>query len=213
MDFIREQWQITKIIAISFVPAGAARKLTPGVSQRYDYYVQKNGDYFDEVISAVRYLAKNIRIKPRVFVGSTREKLDVAHIIEENLEHAAECTVWDQDVFRLSKYNLESLIQVLGKSRYAIFAFTPDDMVKIRGNEYPAARDNVIFEVGLAMGMLGREHVFLVSPSEPRGMWIPTDLFGITIGSYEGGRSDGNWVAALGPFCNKVKRLLEFPEQ
>ena len=73
--------------------------------------------------------------------------------------------------------------------------FSPDDIVKIRGGTFAAVRDNVIFEFGLYVGRLGREHSVIVTPKgeEPR---LPSDLLGVTVLKYDGARQDGNLDAA-----------------
>ncbi len=43
---------------------------------------------------------------------------------------------------------------------------TLDDVVNFRGENRPAVRDNVLFELGLAMGRLGRERVFYMLPEK-----------------------------------------------
>jgi len=37
--------------------------------------------------------------RPRIFVGSATESLDIAYAVQENLEHNAEITVWTQGIF------------------------------------------------------------------------------------------------------------------
>ena len=39
---------------------------------------------------------------------------------------------------------------------------SPDDLLESRSQSYASATDNVIFELGLFMGKLGRSRVFIV---------------------------------------------------
>src|SRR5438093_1454020 len=149
------------------------------------------------------------RGRPSVFVASSSEGLDVAYAIQENLERDAETTVWPQGVFELSATNLTSLIKALARSDFGIFVFTPDDRVRIRKTIKSAVRDNVVFELGLFAGRLGPSRVFIVVPNRANDLRIPTDLLGVTPGTYDSRRRDGNLQAALGPFCNRVRHAMK----
>jgi predicted nucleotide-binding protein len=100
--------------------------------------------------------------KPKFFIGSSQEGLDVAYALQYNLDNFAEVTVWDQGVFQLSEYTLQSLCNILEKSDYGIFVFTPDDISKIRDETFKTVRDNVLFELGLCMGRLGKDRTFII---------------------------------------------------
>ena len=76
-------------------------------------------------------------MKPKIFIASSVEGLNVANTIQEGLEYDAEVTVWDQDVFQLSSNTLDDLNEALSTTDFGIFVFTPDDTVNIRGNEGP----------------------------------------------------------------------------
>lgn len=147
--------------------------------------------------------------KPRIFVGSSVEGIDYAYAIQENFEHKpVEVTVWDQDIFRPSSNTLDDLIRKLYDFEFGVFVFSPDDAVSIRGDEYSAVRDNVIFELGLFIGRLGKEHSFFVIPRGHIDLHLPTDLLGVTPVTFDAVRSDNNYRAALGPACNQIRKVI-----
>lgn len=148
-------------------------------------------------------------MKPKVFIGSSTESLEIAYLIQENLEYDAQVTVWTQGIFKLSKSNLDSLIGSLAEFDFAIFVFQPDDIVQIRDNSYKAVRDNLIFELGLFIGRLGIEKVYFLIPRSIQNLHLPTDILGITPGTYDDIREDGNLQASLGPFCNQIRKTLK----
>ena len=148
-------------------------------------------------------------MKPRVFVGSSTESLNIAYAIQENLEHDANVTVWTQGVFQLTSNALDDLLVILNDIDFGIFVFSPDDIVTIRNVTKTVTRDNVIFELGLFIGRLGKENVFFIVPYESEDLKIPTDLLGVAPGRYFSNREDGNLKAALGPFCNQVREKIK----
>jgi predicted nucleotide-binding protein len=139
--------------------------------------------------------------KPRVFIGCSVEGLQVAKVIQLHLYHNASVVIWHQGVFGLSRGTLETLVSESKSYHFAILVLTPDDVVVTRGENRMAARDNVLFELGLFMGTLGREHTFIVCSRE---LVLPSDLAGITPAYYEmaGG---SNLEANLGPVCTKLE--------
>lgn len=146
--------------------------------------------------------------KPRLFIGSSTENLDAAYAAQEALEHDAEVTVWTQGIFELSKYTLDSLVEALDTVDFGLFVLSPDDVVIMRDETKRAARDNVVFELGMFIGRLGRERSFLLVPRGADELHLPTDLLGMTPALYEAERTDGNLVAAIGPAANKVRKSL-----
>ncbi|MBC7909386.1 MAG: nucleotide-binding protein [Pyrinomonadaceae bacterium] len=147
-------------------------------------------------------------MKPKLFVGSSVEGLGVAYAVQQNLKHQAEVTVWDQGIFRLSDSALDSLIQLLDRVDFGVFVFTPDDIVNIRGEENRSIRDNVLFELGLFVGRLGKGRSFILMPDERKDFRLPTDLIGMTPATYETGRTDDNFQAATGPSCHEIRQLI-----
>jgi hypothetical protein len=148
-------------------------------------------------------------MKPRIFIGSSTERLEIAYAIQENLEYDATPTVWTQGIFKLSNNSLDSIIEQLDKSDFAVFVFHPDDITQIRDKAFETVRDNLIFELGLFIGRLGKGRVFFLIPRSIDKLHLPTDLLGITPGTYDNLREDGNLLASLGPFCNQIRKSLK----
>jgi len=144
--------------------------------------------------------------KPRVFIGSSSEGLNIAEYLQSLLEGHAESTVWSQGVFGLSGGTLESLAKSAEDCDFAILVLTPDDITIKRANRAPAARDNVLFELGLFVGKLGRERTFIVTTRDNAPL-LPTDLAGVTIAKFPN-RADGNLKAALNPTALDIREAI-----
>jgi hypothetical protein len=149
------------------------------------------------------------RMKPRLFIGSSTESLDIAYAAQQNLEHTADVTVWTQGIFKLSRSTLHSLIVALKNFDFSLFVLTADDLTQIRGSTVHAARDNVIFELGLFIGRLGPNRTFFIVPRGQEDLHLPSDLLGITPATFDPTRQDKNFQAALGPACNEVRKAME----
>lgn len=148
-------------------------------------------------------------MRPRLFIGSSSEQLSIAYSIQANLDHDAQVTVWTQGVFQLTKSALESLIDSLDTFDFAVFVFHPDDISRIRNSSFETVRDNVVFELGLFLGKLGRDRVFFLVPRNVESLHLPTDLLGIVPGTFDNNREDGNIAASVGPFCNQVRNHIK----
>ena len=147
-------------------------------------------------------------MKPKVFVASSVEGLDIAYPLQVNLQHDADVTVWSQGVFSLSITPLDSITEALNSSDFGIFVFSPDDETLMRGNVSDTVRDNVLFELGLFIGKLGKRRCFIVMPDNV-DLHIPTDLVGVTPAKYSGERDKSEIAAALGPACHEIRTAIK----
>lgn len=140
----------------------------------------------------------------RVLLISSSEGLTIAESLQAAFERdkGIEVDIWKDGVFRLTDYALTSLEQALDECDFGVAIATPDDVVKSRSDRWPAPRDNVIFELGLFMGRLGRSRAILMEPRD-EGVKLPTDTLGMTTLAYkfEAKRPE----ASLGPSYTKLK--------
>lgn len=155
--------------------------------------------------------------KPRVFIGSSREAIPYVDAIHGRLRYEAEVTPWHTAFREAHAYNMEELERALNNADYAVFVFSPDDVVKIRGQIFYTARDNTLFELGLFWGKLERWRVFYLIPDkqpeqtngEPAaGLRLATDLDGIAPLTYEV-REDNNYDAAVSFPCSRIIRRIQ----
>lgn len=146
--------------------------------------------------------------KPTLFVGSSVEGLHYAYAVQENLEHDAFVTVWNQSVFDLSATTLESLVAAVAASDFGAFVLSADDVATIRSQIHSVPRDNVIFELGIFVGALGKNRTFILTPRGSGAVKLPTDLLGVTAATFDSNRPDENFAAAVGTACNAIRRAF-----
>lgn len=135
------------------------------------------------------------------------EGAPIAEALQVLLDRECEVELWSQGVFGLSQGTLESLVLALERFDFAVLVLTPDDMLTRRGEQKPVARDNVVFELGLFVGGLGRERTFMIYDRKAE-LDLPSDLAGVTAATFEHHVS-GNIVAALGAASTLIKRRIE----
>lgn len=136
---------------------------------------------------------------PSVFLGSSLEARKVAETVAKKLENLCEMKPW-WTVFQPNDTSFETLFKQLSEVDFAIFILTPDDTVEARGKSVCIPRDNVLFEFGLFLGLLGRNRVFAIIEKSVK---LPTDLQGVTLFYIQGGKR-----RELDEACSNIKRLI-----
>jgi predicted nucleotide-binding protein len=116
---------------------------------------------------------------PAVFIGSSTQGLDFARAVRGLLASDAEITLWNEGFFEIGRTFIESLVNNVERFDFAILVMTPDDLRIKDGQEELQPRDNVVFELGLFMGRLGRARTFVVQQRRA-DLRLPTDLSGVT---------------------------------
>lgn len=180
----------------------ASRRTATVVSVEPSVLARVSERAFSEIADTNPFLWRNISIElvrrldgrrrfhvspnphPILFVGSSIEGLPVATALAAAIpKDTASVTLWSEGVFGASHFPIEDLAALLRSADFAALLASADDTVITRGKELNAPRDNIVFELGLFMGVLSRQRTFLVVP---KGMdiKIPTDLLGINTVRY-----------------------------
>jgi Predicted nucleotide-binding protein containing TIR-like domain len=145
--------------------------------------------------------------KAKVFIASSAANVKVAKAIANNLEQSAEVTVWDEGVFGLNDTFLERLLATPNQYDFAVIVWAGDDVTDSKGKSEASPRDNVIFECGLFMGVLGLERVFVVQ-DDSVPIKIPSDFAGVTLAGYDGTRINDEPEAAVRHACSMIERAM-----
>ena len=147
-------------------------------------------------------------MRPSVFVGSSSEGVEFARAIRALLNPDSEVTLWNEGFFAPGNTFIETLVTSLPRFDFAVLVLTPDDFVSSRSAELLGPRDNILFELGLFMGRLGRARTFIVHQSET-DLKIPSDLAGVIAAHYGWPRADRNHQAAVGATCDSIRRAIQ----
>jgi len=160
-----------------------------------------------------RLLARNATIgafreQIRVFIICSAEALPIARIIAAAFEYDAFAVeIWNEGCFKVSNYTLQDLEAAVDNSDFAIAIAHADDVSESRDTAWPAPRDNVIFELGLFMGRLGRARAVLMEPRD-QDIKLPSDLAGITTIAYRFEKGGEN-QRLMGPACNRLRDHIQ----
>ena len=150
---------------------------------------------------------RSMNPRPVLFVGCSTESLPVAQAVQSALARdPIVVRVWTDNTFAASSFPIESLERELHSVDFAALVLSPDDEVISRGIATDAPRDNIVLELGLFMGALGRLRTFLVYPSDI-DVKVPTDLEGLTALTYEFGPK-GDLASVIAPACHQLRKQV-----
>jgi hypothetical protein len=151
-----------------------------------------------------QYLYRHESFMKKGIIISSVEGLAIAKNLQNHFAHF-NMVSWTDSIFNPTVNILDNLIDTAKKIDFAIFIFTSDDLIISRGQRQQSARDNILFEFGIYLGLLGRKNVFAVMPSD-ENFKIPSDLQGLTYISYST-KQAGSLISA----SNHIKRILKEP--
>ena len=145
-------------------------------------------------------------LKPELFIGSSTKGLSTAIEIQNQLSNVAEITLWPK-LFPPGENFFQTLMIHNLKFDFAVLVFTPDDDIVIKDEAKKSARDNVIFELGLAFGRLGARRSFVVIEEKVN---IPSDLAGLQLLKFNSNDDNepGEIASAIRPCCDSLRDIM-----
>lgn len=116
-------------------------------------------------------------LKPKIFIGSSKAGLPTAQKVSDNLSSIADCYIWeDPNIWEPNKSTFDNLLRMASYFDFGVFIATADDLTMTNEQIVIEPRDNVILEMALFLGAMGKHKSFLLVES---GIKLPTDFNGI----------------------------------
>lgn len=163
-----------------------------------------------ELAERLRQRLRDVPLKnedTHIFIGSSREALAIAETIRTCVSASSRrVSLWSEGVFAASETNIESLERTVRAADIGVLVLSADDKIRSRKKSSRGPRDNVIFELGLFMGALGRHRTFVVRPQKE--MKVPTDLLGVTPLTYREDNIESRGLDLSG-VCSELNAAIE----
>ena len=150
--------------------------------------------------------------KPSLFVGSSSEAKWLIRGIRRNLGGGIDVKDWSTMAWRLSRDTLDGVEGALDEADFTAFILSADDVSIIRGERAPSARDNVLFELGMSFGRIGRDRTFILAPGES-DLRRPSDLLGISVIQYDDNAAEGTSELAMKIMADPADKIFDAIER
>jgi SAM-dependent methyltransferase len=138
-----------------------------------------------------------------VFIGSSSEakKRNILSTFVDKLGDSFDVRPWD-NAFETGSITIKRLLGWTKEIDAAICIFSKDDVLIKRDQSKFTVRDNVLFEYGLFLAILGTERVFIAAEE---GTEIASDLDGVTFARFKDGSNAEHSIQLC---CNKLRSSL-----
>ncbi|SKB27114.1 STING domain-containing protein [Daejeonella lutea] len=142
-------------------------------------------------------------LKPNIFIGSSGTGYEYATKVKDCLNGIANCILWQEPgVWEPNRSTFDNLLRMVSFFDFGIFVATADDLTLTKDDKIVIEpRDNVILEMALFLGALGKHKSFLLVEE---GVKLPSDFKGIYMPRFK--RADNNAIEAA---CKEFSATIE----
>lgn len=124
-------------------------------------------------------------LKPNIFIGSSLAGYESAKKVKECLSIIGDCYLWKDDAaWETNVSTFDNLLKMASYFDFGVFVATADDLTLMNDNIVIEPRDNVILEMALFLGALGKDKSFLLVE---KGIKLPSDFNGIYMPRFDAG--------------------------
>ena len=146
-------------------------------------------------------------LKPKIFIGSSKAGLVVAEKVKNNLSTIGDCFLWqDPNIWEPNKSTFDNLLKMASYFDFGIFVATADDLTLTNDNIVIEPRDNVILEMALFLGAMGKHKSFLLVEN---GIKLPSDFHGIYMPRFDS-KNDDSIESACSEYISKIEEHYKF---
>ncbi|MCK5721325.1 MAG: TIR domain-containing protein [Gammaproteobacteria bacterium] len=143
--------------------------------------------------------------KAKIFIGSSMNGIAVAHAIESLLKENFKVIQWTGAPFNHSKPLVHSLRAIANEVDLAIFVFPYRDIHNHYFKE-EQLRSNLLFELGLFVGLLGIDRIFLIKPKY-ESFEFPSHFEGLST-FFHDIRNNKDLPSAIAPAVSIIHRMV-----
>ena len=116
-------------------------------------------------------------LKPKIFIGSSRNGYGTAEKVKAYLSSTGDGFLWQEaGVWEPNRSTFDNLLRMASYFDFGVFIATADDLTLTYEKLVIEPRDNVILEISLFLGAMGRDKSFLLVE---KGIKLPSDFDGI----------------------------------
>lgn len=141
-------------------------------------------------------------LRPKIFIGSSGAGIPIAKKVKKYLSNVADCFLWqDPKIWETNTSTFDSLLKMASHFDFGIFVATADDLTLTKDQIVIEPRDNVILEMALFLGAMGRHKSFLLVEE---GIKLPSDFNGIYMPRFDSKETKSIKVA-----CSEFEDKIE----
>ena len=141
-------------------------------------------------------------LKPKIFIGSSKAGIAIAQKIKSHLSLIGDCFIWNEtNVWELNRSTFENLLRIVSYFDFGVFVASADDLTLTNNEIVIEPRDNVILEMALFCGAMGRDKSFLLVED---GIKLPSDFNGIYMPRFKN-IDDSSIKTACDEYANKIE--------
>jgi len=142
-------------------------------------------------------------MRAKVFVGYTEAGARFGKAMTDELKRSVDAVPW-QSAFDVGESIFSEVLNQPYQYDFGVFVFTPDDFQI--ANERIFLASNLVFELGVFIGVKGRKRAF---PVWPKGFDLPSDLQGVFHPRFDPNAED--IAVAFERACEQILSLIRKP--